>query len=51
MSHCVFDLAGDDLVLARGAVAHAAAVVEVEVVGLREFEDVFFVAEPVECES
>jgi len=38
-------------VLAGGAVAHAAAVVEVEVVGLCEFEDVFFAAVPVELDA
>lgn len=49
VSHWVFDFTGDDFLLARSAVAHAAAVVEVEIVGLREFEDVFFVV-PIECE-
>lgn len=47
----VFDFAGDDLLLAGGAVAHAAAVIEVEVVALCEFEDAFFVAGPVQLDA
>ncbi len=51
MPHRIFDFAGDDLVLAGGAVPHTATVIEVEVVALRKFEDVFFAAVPVEFDA
>lgn len=46
----VFHFTGNDLLLARGAVAHTAAIIEVEVILLSKFEDAFFVARPFESE-
>lgn len=47
----VFNFTGDDLVLAGGAIAHATAEIEVEVVLFRKFEDAFIVASPLELDA
>ena len=47
----VFNFTGNHLVLASGAIAHAATEIEVEVVLFREFEDAFIVASPLELDA
>lgn len=44
----IFNLARDDRLLASSAVAHSATVVEIEVVGLGQFEYALVVARPIE---
>jgi hypothetical protein len=47
----IIDLAGEDRLLASGAVTHAAAIVEIEIMDLAKFEYAFFVTCPWSCDS
>lgn len=44
----IFDFAGDDGLLAGSAVTHSATIVEVEAIGLGEFENALIVSCPFE---
>jgi hypothetical protein len=47
----IIDLAEEDRLLASGAVTHAAAIVEIEIMDLAKFEYAFFVTRPWSCDS
>ena len=51
MAIYILDFTGSHFLLARRAIAHAATVVEVEVVRFCEFENTFVVARPFEGDA